>query len=258
MEPAGVEISVSNPEVGTGLANINSVDVVDGDTIEEIVAEIADMIDTLQGDRGELESVRKSLDPIPEDLTAIVTWDEVEDAGNLPEKLTDVLDIPYNEIPEVDDVKEAIIDTVLDALSSPTNPKYEEAQDIIINITPRILFCQVQQVYGDFLECKLYDQVNQSAFGPIINVAKPFLLQQSTFAAQTVTYIDGQSVTYNFDTEFPEYKRNHDDGIDFADFYVTPNYFIGEIITAVEVFNKIGASEYEYMEFGTPRYWAQR
>jgi hypothetical protein len=258
MEPAGVEISVSNPEVGTGLANINSVDVVDGDTIEEIVAEIADMIDTLQGDRGELESVRKSLDPIPEDLTAIVTWDEVEDAGNLPEKTTDMLNIDYGEIEEIDDVKDAIVNTFLDALTDPANPNYDTAKAAIVSISPKILFCQVQQVYGDFLECRLYDQVTQSTFGPVINVAKPYLLQQSTFAAQTVTYIDGEAVTYNFDTEFPEYKRNHDNGIESADFYVTPNYYVGEIITAVECFYKIGSTEYEYLEFGTGRYWAQR
>jgi len=115
MNPAGVRIQVANPQVGEGLAGLDSVGSTDDDSIEEIVAEIAEIIDGLQGDRGELESVRKSLDPIPDDLTAIVTWDETADEGSLPDKLVDLLDVPYAELPGPQD---AIIQTLVDAITN--------------------------------------------------------------------------------------------------------------------------------------------
>jgi len=115
MNPAGVRIQVANPDVGTGLAGLDSVGSTDDDSIQEIVAEIAEIIDGLQGDRGELESVRKSLDPIPDELTAIATWDETADTGNLPDKISDLLDVPYAELPGPQD---AIVQTIVDAITN--------------------------------------------------------------------------------------------------------------------------------------------
>jgi hypothetical protein len=257
VNPAGIRIEVSNPDVGTGLDGLNSVDSTDNDSIQEIVAEIADLLDDLQGDRGELESVRKSLDPIPDDLTAVMTWDTESNEGNMPEKIADALDVPYGDIDQVDDMKDGIVETVIDAINDPTNPNHGGIVDAIGEVGTLLKFAQIQAVFMDHLECIIFDQLTQTTTGGTIYVAKPYLLQQSPYFGETITYIDGEELQYSFDTEFPEYKRTHNNGIETGEFYITPNYYIGEIIMIAGIYNEIDGTGYDYIEVNSARHWAQ-
>jgi hypothetical protein len=258
MNPASVRIQVANPDVGSGLSGLDSIGSTDDDSIQEIVAEIAEMLDDLKGDRGELESVRKSLSPQPEDLTAVVTWDEDVDEGNLPEKLTDVLDTPYGDDATVDDLKDEIVDTLIDAITDETNPKHDAITAAIGESGTLLKFASIIAVHSDYLECVEFNQTTQTTTGPDLNVAKPRLLQLTPYFGTTVTYIDGEVLEYIPDPEFPEYKRTHSNGIETGEFYVTPNYYIGEIIMIAKMYNKIGSDAYDYIEVNSARHWAQR
>jgi hypothetical protein len=115
----------------------------------------------------------------------------------------------------------------------------------------------VEAVYADYLECKLYNPVAGSTSGATFAVAKPFLLQQTPFDGETITYIDGESVTYTADGTDPEYKRNHDNGIMAADFVVTPNWFIGEQIIIMQMPVLVNGTLYNWVELAMGRYWAE-
>lgn len=116
---------------------------------------------------------------------------------------------------------------------------------------------EIQSVEEDYLVCKMYDTVAGSTTGANIAVAKPFLLQQSPFDGQTITYIDGEAITYTKDATDPEYKRNHDNGSTSADFAVTPNWFVGEQIVIIRVPFSVNGTTYNWMEFPMGRYWAE-
>lgn len=118
-DPMRVVIEVGNPEATGGEGGRSRLATPkDREDVAVIIAELADKIDDLQNDRGEVESVRKSLDPEPDDLTAVATWDEDQDEGNLPEKLADLLQVPYGDLADIDGAKDAIVDTVKDFLDN--------------------------------------------------------------------------------------------------------------------------------------------
>lgn len=118
-------------------------------------------------------------------------------------------------------------------------------------------WAEVQEVYADYLVCKMYDPVAGSSTGANFAVAKPYLLQQTPFDGQTVTYIDGDNITYTADGTDPEYKRNHDDGVTSADFVVTPNWFIGEQILVMRIPTWVNGTTYNWIELAMGRYWAE-
>lgn len=114
---------------------------------------------------------------------------------------------------------------------------------------------EVQAVYPDYLDVKMLS--GSAADGATFSVAKDYRLQQTPFDGQTITYIDGSSITYTADATDPEYKRNHDDGVDSADFVVTPNWFIGEQIIICRIPSTIDTTTYAWMECTPGRYWAR-
>jgi hypothetical protein len=119
-------------------------------------------------------------------------------------------------------------------------------------------YAEVQSVGEDSLTCKNYSNVAGADSGGSFTVAKPYLLQQYPFNGQTITYIDGDQITYTKDATDPEYKRNHDDGSSDADFVITPNYYVGEVILIMRVPTLVGGSTVaDWMECGMGRYWAR-
>lgn len=117
----------------------------------------------------------------------------------------------------------------------------------------------VDDVFEDYLQCSFYDIATGLDRGNTVYVAKPFHLQQTPWDGVTVTYIDGEEITYTKDATNPEYLRNHDNGTDSADFAVTPNWFIGEPIVIVRLPSDIVVSgiPLSWMEFLPWRYWAR-
>lgn len=117
-------------------------------------------------------------------------------------------------------------------------------------------YAEVQSVDEDYITCKMYDTVTGSASGSNFAVAKPPLLQQSTFDGVSITYIDGETVTYTKDATDPEYKRNHDNGTTSADFVITPNWYVGEVILILRLPTYVNGTTYNWVEMAIGRYWA--
>lgn len=120
-----------------------------------------------------------------------------------------------------------------------------------------IKWAEVQSVGEDTLTVKVYNPVTNTVTGESFDVAKPYLLQQSTFDGVTVAYIDGESITYTKDATDPEYKRNHDNGVTNADFIVTPNWFVGEQVIIKRVPTYVNGTLYNWIEDAPGRYWAE-
>ena len=118
-------------------------------------------------------------------------------------------------------------------------------------------WAEVQSIGEDSLTCKNYSSVAGADSGSSFTVAKPFLLQQTPFNGQTITYVDGDDITYTKDATNPTYKRNHDDGSDSADFVITPNYYVGEVLLIMRVPTLAGGVVCDWMECGMGRYWAR-
>lgn len=121
-----------------------------------------------------------------------------------------------------------------------------------------IRWAQIVSVKEDYLECNFYNPVSSTALGSI-NVAKPYLLQTAPFDGQTISYIDGTSITYTKDATNPTWKRDHNDGSSNADHVITPNYYVGELILAINMPTNVAVSgEYlAWVELALGRYWAR-
>ena len=118
-------------------------------------------------------------------------------------------------------------------------------------------WAQIISVSEDYLVCKAYNVIAGTTAGDNFNVAKPYLLQQYPFNGESITYIDGETITYTKDATDPEYKRNHNNGTTSADFIITPNYFVGEQILIMKVPTYINGTIYNWVELAMGRYWAE-
>lgn len=121
-----------------------------------------------------------------------------------------------------------------------------------------IRWAEIQSVGEDHLQVKMYDTINSVATSNEFAVAKAFLLQQSKFDGETISYIDGDDVTYTKDATNPTYKRNHDDGTDSEDFVVTPNWYVGEPIIIIRIPTYVNGVMYNWIELSPGRYWARQ
>ena len=100
-------------------------------------------------------------------------------------------------------------------------------EDLFFRKSP-VIFAQVVAAYGDYLECTYYDPVADVA-GATVYIAKPFMLRQTPFDGETITYLDGSSITYAYTTQR---ERAADDGVDSETQVMTPDYYVGEVIRA--------------------------
>lgn len=122
-----------------------------------------------------------------------------------------------------------------------------------------VRMAQIVEVFEDYLEVTLWNPVAVSTKGASFYVAKPPLLQGNTWDGLTITYVDGEEITYTKDATDPEWKRNHDDGSTDADFVITPNYFVGEVIVILRCPNNVivDGRALQWMELALGRYWAR-
>lgn len=84
-------------------------------------------------------------------------------------------------------------------------------------------------VHGDYLTCHTWDGAAEG--GTDVFVAKPYPLRRTPFDAQTIV-IGGVSYTYDY---ADDQTRNVDDGTDNEDQQVTPGFYAGELIYAIQV-----------------------
>ena len=85
-----------------------------------------------------------------------------------------------------------------------------------------------------------------------ITVARPHLLRSET---KTIAYPNGDSIDYTADATNPERKRSADDGASTETQLVTPMYYIGETIYAMEAATDI--TDVDYLDINVAgRQWA--
>lgn len=122
-----------------------------------------------------------------------------------------------------------------------------------------IRWAQIVSIDEDYLVCNFYN-IADGTTGGSINVAKPYLLQQTPFDGATITYLNGNQVTYTKDPSAPSYKREHNlIGVDSADYEITPNYYIGELVRVIygPTNVSVSGSRVYWEEMGYGRYWAE-
>lgn len=85
---------------------------------------------------------------------------------------------------------------------------------------------------GDVLLVQFFDNGDGSLTGAEFPAAKPYLLRRTPFDGETISYINGDSITYTYTND---YTRTHDDGTDSADFTVYPTWFVGEVVKLEQV-----------------------
>lgn len=120
---------------------------------------------------------------------------------------------------------------------------------------------QLVEVYDDYLVCQMYSPVQGDVrSADTVNVAKEYNLRRTPFDGFTIAYLDGSNITYTYDAVTPEIKREHDDGVDAADYLVTPTWFIGEEIVIIPIENGVDIGDGVYlhwMELPGQRHWAE-
>lgn len=81
----------------------------------------------------------------------------------------------------------------------------------------------------DYLAGNLYD-ASADTTGELVYVAKPYYLRKTPFDGETITYNDGSDVEYIYTDNR---TRTADDGTDTEIQYMTPDYYVDEIITVM-------------------------
>lgn len=206
-DPLGVRLYLGNPDAGSKGGNLDPQKGMPQDIVDAVV-ELARRVAELEGDTGILRSIEDILDADDEGvgLDDVVTWDELGDVGTLPEAFIDALD-------DSQDLRDALEDF----LSS--------------NSATITYFAQVQSVHNDYLTCLRYNPVTDTT-STEIKVAKPYNLRRTPFDTETITYIDGQSIEYQY-LDDSERTATDTNSLDSESQVVTPRYYVGEVIRIV-------------------------
>ena len=88
---------------------------------------------------------------------------------------------------------------------------------------------QITAVREDYLECVLYNERTETAQTQVIYVAKQRRFRPSLYDGISITYINGDVITYTKDATNPEWKRQADNGAS-VDQIPIPCWYIGEVI----------------------------
>jgi len=126
--------------------------------------------------------------------------------------------------------------------------------DIIRRVALREV--KVQTVKNDYLECLFWDAVGEET-GVCVNVAKPHILRPSIYNNQTITYINGDVITYSFETQR---KRSATDGEINEIQITTPDYWVGEILLAAPFHTGLTDDESKsirWVDITSGRSWAR-
>jgi hypothetical protein len=88
---------------------------------------------------------------------------------------------------------------------------------------------QITAVHEDYLDCVLYNERTETATAQVIYVAKQRRFRPSLYDGVSITYINGDVITYTKDATNPEWKRQADNGVS-VDQIPIPCWYIGEVI----------------------------
>jgi hypothetical protein len=89
---------------------------------------------------------------------------------------------------------------------------------------------QITAVLEDYLECVLYNERTETAQTQVIYVAKQRRFRPSLYDGVSITYLNGDVITYTKDATNPEWKRQADNGVTSVDQIPIPVWYIGEVI----------------------------
>lgn len=119
---------------------------------------------------------------------------------------------------------------------------------------------RIDGIQNDYLECFLYNAVDDSYGEDAVYVAKPFMLQRTPFDGETISYPNGQDIEYSYSED---HKRTADDGSSDETQVVIPYYYANEIILAVRNVSggtgiTVGDVMVQWVDLNTAgRFWAK-
>lgn len=199
-EPLAVKVELGSKAAGTG-ARARSTTSKDREDLASIIAALAERIDDLANDRGEVESLRRSLDPVPVGLDAVATWDEARDTGNLPEKIDDLLSIPYGDLTDVDAAKDALIATINDAIEN-------DRGGIVETLNATIEFQLIERDDRDELNAAMADGDlgrttgdNKAVYAKIDTLEKPLMVIEAADVAELDTILKARELGTTLDDD---------------------------------------------------------
>ena len=232
--PGQVSIQVSDPDAGDGPTR--------KDDFIDAVAELFDKLDTQElEDNGVVRTIEQLLGI--DDIDKIVTLDGTgvgalgdDSGGTAGDDMVSGGDIAtWN--------PDTGIGTLDDMLS-----------DIGTDSQVGHAYFQITAIGGDSLTCNEYFPETDTT-GSSVTVAKPFMLRKTPFDGETITYPNGDAIEYTYDAVNPERKRVSDDGATTKTQYMTPMYYVGEIIRAAKGETGVGSLVFEDQNTAG-RHWA--
>lgn len=89
---------------------------------------------------------------------------------------------------------------------------------------------KITAIRENYLECLMYNERNETVSAQVMNVAKQRRFRTSVYNAATITYPNGDVITYTKDATNPQWKRQANNGTTTVDQVPIPMWYIGEII----------------------------
>lgn len=218
MDPTRVQVHVGNPEAGRadwgGSDPVRAT--VKGESLEEIIAGLADALERQAGDRGENYGVAQAIDPALEDLGDVVWWTAGDPGeGNLDAALEDVLTTPYGDDAGIDAAQDAVVAAVAEAI---TNTEHTE-HTTIIEALETVSLSLTEEEDRDALQTALgaaelgFTTVDEVLFFKATDTARALQpLSAANRAALDALLIDGEM---GYTTDFQNWYRKSD-GVLFA------------------------------------------
>jgi hypothetical protein len=113
----------------------------------------------------------------------------------------------------------------------------------------------------DYLECTFHDIENDTD-GAVVNVAKPIHLRKTTYDDVTVTYPDGQAITYTYTDGVKGRERTATNGAASEVQRVVPEYHTspGEVIMIVRCRTGVtdaNSKVLRWQEVGSTKVWVR-
>ena len=88
----------------------------------------------------------------------------------------------------------------------------------------------INEVFEEYIDCNFYNERSATDTGQQVFVAKPLQFRPSFYDGETISYPNGDSISYTKDATNPEWKRQADDGTNEYDQYVIPAWRVGEVM----------------------------
>jgi hypothetical protein len=109
----------------------------------------------------------------------------------------------------------------------------------------------------DYLTCTRYNPLDPAKTGESTIVAKPYIMRKTPFHGETITYLDGEEITYDYSGPSSRTATNQDAYSE--DEQITPSYFAGDIIMAIQGGTEVNdgdGNQIFWTDLGIGRAWA--